>query len=41
MSLPECSRYWQGLMRLDELRPVYFYPAELQGHIERSYHPGE
>jgi acyl-homoserine-lactone acylase len=23
------------------LRQVYFYPSQLQGHIERSYHPGE
>jgi len=23
------------------LRPVYFYPDELKGHIERQYHPGE
>jgi acyl-homoserine-lactone acylase len=23
------------------LRPVYFYPEDLAGHIERSYHPGE
>ena len=22
------------------LRPVYFYPAQLRGHIERQYHPG-
>ncbi len=24
-----------------ELRPVYFYPSDLKGHVERSYHPGE
>jgi acyl-homoserine-lactone acylase len=24
-----------------DLRPVYFYRDELQGHIERQYHPGE
>jgi acyl-homoserine-lactone acylase len=23
-----------------DLRQVYFYPAELTGHVERSYHPG-
>jgi acyl-homoserine lactone acylase PvdQ len=23
------------------LREVYFYPAQLKGHIEREYHPGE
>ncbi|HEY6326676.1 MAG TPA: penicillin acylase family protein [Candidatus Cybelea sp.] len=23
------------------LRPVYFYPDELAGHTERTYHPGE
>ncbi|MGH6706985.1 MAG: penicillin acylase family protein, partial [Sphingomicrobium sp.] len=23
------------------LRPVYFHPDELKGHIERTYHPGE
>jgi acyl-homoserine-lactone acylase len=28
-------RYTQG-----ELRPVYFYPDELAGHVERRYHPG-
>ena len=24
-----------------KLRPIYFYPADLKGHVERSYHPGE
>jgi acyl-homoserine-lactone acylase len=24
-----------------DLRPVYFYPDELAGHTERTYHPGE
>jgi len=24
-----------------DLRPVYFYPEELQGHVERTYNPGE
>uniref|UniRef100_UPI0035CBF4DB penicillin acylase family protein n=1 Tax=uncultured Sphingomonas sp. TaxID=158754 RepID=UPI0035CBF4DB len=28
-------RYTQG-----GLRPVYFYPDELAGHVERRYHPG-
>jgi acyl-homoserine-lactone acylase len=23
------------------LRPVYFYPDELAGHVERTYRPGE
>ena len=23
-----------------KLRPVYFWPEELKGHVERSYHPG-
>ena len=23
------------------LRPVYFYPGELEGHVEKKYHPGE
>ena len=23
------------------LREVYFYPGQLRGHVERSYHPGE
>jgi acyl-homoserine-lactone acylase len=32
----EAERYAAG-----NLRPVYFYPDELKGHIERSYHPGE
>ncbi|MDE2266086.1 MAG: penicillin acylase family protein [Alphaproteobacteria bacterium] len=32
----EAIRYARG-----ELRPVYFYPAELKGHVERSYRPGE
>jgi acyl-homoserine-lactone acylase len=31
----EAERYTTG-----NLRPVYFWPEELQGHIERSYHPG-
>ena len=32
----EADRYRTG-----RLRPVYFYPSDLTGHIERSYHPGE
>jgi len=31
----EAARYASG-----DLRPVYFYPAEREGHIERTYHPG-
>jgi acyl-homoserine-lactone acylase len=23
-----------------DLRDVYFYPSQLQGHTERTYHPG-
>jgi acyl-homoserine-lactone acylase len=32
----EAVRYARG-----ELRPVYFYPDDLKGHIERRYRPGE
>jgi acyl-homoserine-lactone acylase len=32
----EVQRYADG-----NLRPVYFYPTELQGHVERRYRPGE
>ena len=32
----QASRYAAG-----DLRPVYFYPDEIQGHIERTYRPGE
>ncbi len=32
----QAERYVTG-----NLRPVYFYPDELAGHIERTYHPGE
>jgi acyl-homoserine lactone acylase PvdQ len=32
----QAKRYSTG-----DLREVYFYPAKLQGHIERSYRPGE
>lgn len=31
----QVERYASG-----NLRPVYFYPDDLDGHIERSYHPG-
>ena len=32
----QAERYASG-----RLRPVYFYPEQLRGHTERSYHPGE
>ena len=32
----EAERYASG-----NLREVYFYPAQLKGHTERTYHPGE
>jgi acyl-homoserine-lactone acylase len=32
----ETARYASG-----DLREVYFYPAQLQDHIEKTYHPGE
>jgi acyl-homoserine-lactone acylase len=32
----EAERYATG-----NLRDVYFYPGQLQGHTERTYHPGE
>jgi acyl-homoserine-lactone acylase len=31
----EAEHYTTG-----NLRPVYFWPEELQGHVQRSYHPG-
>jgi acyl-homoserine-lactone acylase len=31
----EADRYASG-----DLRPVYFYPDDLKGHVERTYHPG-
>ena len=31
----QAARYAEG-----NLRDVYFYPAQLEGHIEREYHPG-
>jgi len=30
-----------GLYASGNLRPVYFYPDELAGHVERRYRPGE
>ena len=32
----QAARYASG-----RLRQVYFYPEQLRGHTERSYHPGE
>jgi acyl-homoserine lactone acylase PvdQ len=32
----EATRYADG-----NLREVYFYPAQLQGHTEKTYHPGD
>jgi acyl-homoserine-lactone acylase len=32
----QAERYVGG-----NLREVYFYPGQLQGHTERSYHPGD
>jgi len=32
----QAERYIAG-----NLRPVYFWPSELTGHVERKYHPGE
>jgi len=31
----EAERYATG-----DLRPVYYYPSQLEGHTEREYHPG-
>ena len=31
----QVQRYADG-----DLRPVYFHPKDLEGHIERSYRPG-
>jgi acyl-homoserine-lactone acylase len=31
----QAERYAAG-----RLRDVYFYPGQLQGHMEREYHPG-
>ena len=32
----QAERYVEG-----RLRPVYFYPGQLEGHTERVYRPGE
>ena len=32
----QATRYASG-----DLREVYFYPAQLKGHTERTYHPGQ
>jgi acyl-homoserine lactone acylase PvdQ len=32
----QAKRYSTG-----DLREVYFYPSQLKGHTERTYHPGE
>ena len=32
----QAARYAGG-----QLRKVYFWPNELAGHVERTYHPGE
>jgi acyl-homoserine-lactone acylase len=32
----QIARYAEG-----QLRPVYFYPEDLKGHVERRYRPGE
>jgi acyl-homoserine-lactone acylase len=32
----QAQRYADGA-----LRPVYFYPEDLKGHVERTYRPGE
>jgi acyl-homoserine-lactone acylase len=32
----EAKRYATG-----DLREVYFYPDQLKGHTQRTYHPGE
>ncbi|MBO9557861.1 MAG: penicillin acylase family protein, partial [Caulobacter sp.] len=34
--LDQAQRYAEG-----SLRPVYFYPDQLTGHVERSYRPGQ
>jgi acyl-homoserine-lactone acylase len=31
----QIDRYVTG-----RLRPVYFWPEEMKGHVERAYHPG-
>lgn len=34
--IDEAAQYAMG-----DLRPVYYYKSQLQGHIERQYHPGQ
>ena len=34
--LDQAQRYADG-----NLRTVYFYPADLEAHTERRYHPGQ
>ena len=34
--IDQAIRYARGM-----LRPVYFWPDERQGHIAKTYHPGE
>ena len=40
---PESKHFVDQVQRYADgnLRPVYFYPKDLEGHIERSYRPGE
>jgi acyl-homoserine-lactone acylase len=40
---PESKHFVDQVQRYaaGDLRPVYFYPKDLEGHIERSYRPGE
>ena len=39
---PKSPHFADGALRYvrGQLRPVYFYPEDLKGHIERSYQPG-
>jgi acyl-homoserine-lactone acylase len=37
---PHFADQWTRFAKGD-LRDVYFYPAQLQGHVERTYRPGE
>ena len=30
----------EGIYATGDLREVYFYPDQLEGHVEREYHPG-
>ena len=40
---PESKHFTDQVQRYadGDLRPVYFYPKDLEGHIERSYRPGD